>query len=318
MQSILAKLLTSVSDLGTYCLLLSCLLFAFNTSADDFPIKDEVSPTAPKDIIIYPKQQDITSHQNTYFYQLLELILSKTKEEFGDYQLIPSAQDIPQKRAVLMLAKNQRINMMWSMTSKKREEILQAVYFPLLKGLLGHRIFIIRKADQEKFRKIRTLDDLRQLVSGQGLGWPDVNILRHNKLKVIESPDYQNVFDMLRAQRFDYFPRGITEAWGEHKNLNDNTLIVEPRLLLRYKAPLYFFVHKANHRLHDRLLRGLTLALEDGSFDELFYQDDNIRHSIQQTDIKSRLIFDLDNPDVLKTDIFEKSSLWLSNAELPY
>lgn len=271
-----------------------------------------------KDTIIYPKQQDITSHQNTYFLQLMQLVMGKTREEFGDYELIPSAQSIPQKRAVLMLAQNQRLDLMWTMTSKKREQLLQAVYFPLLKGLLGHRIFIIRRSDQSKFNNIRTLDDLRQLVSGQGLGWPDVNILKHNKLKVIESPDYQNLFDMLRAGRFDYFPRGITEAWGEHQNLKDDSLIVEPNLLLRYKAPLYFFVNKQNQRLHDRLMRGLTLALEDGSFDELFYQEPNIRHSIEQTDISSRLIFELDNPDVLRTDLFKEPSLWLSNAELPF
>lgn len=271
-----------------------------------------------KDTIIYPKQQDITSHQNSYFYQLMDLVLSKTVNEFGEYELKPSIQDIPQKRAVLMLSENKRIDLMWTMTSKEREQMLQAVYFPLLKGLLGHRIFIIRTSDQEKFKNIHSFDQLKTLLSGQGLGWPDVNILRHNGIKVIESPDYQNLFDMLRAERFDYFPRGITEAWGEHKNLNDDSLMVEQHLLFRYKAPLYFFVNKENHRLHDRLLRGLTLALEDGSFDELFYRESNIRQSIQQTDIKGRLVFDLENPDVLETKIFENSALWLSNVDTSF
>jgi hypothetical protein len=272
----------------------------------------DTSAPSSIDTIIFPKQQDITEQQNTYFYKLLELILTKTQHEFGAYALQPTRESLPQKRAVLMLEKNQRINLFWTMTSRKREEKLRAVYFPLLKGLLGHRVFIIRSSDQHKFNRVNTLEDLKQLTAAQGVGWPDVDILKSNGLKVIETLDYKNLIDMLKAKRYDYYPRGITEAWGELNQLNDEQLMIESRLLLRYKAPLYFFVNKDNQRLHNRLYQGLILSLKDGSFDQLFYQESNVTQGLQKANINARLVFDLSNPDVLDSRIFDQPDLWIT------
>ncbi len=304
------RLKTSVRNFFSTILL--CFTFPVSLIADEAPSFPKDALTTTIDTIIFPKQQDITEQQNTYFYKLLELILSKTQNEFGDYAITPLQQNIPQKRAVLMLEKNQRINLLWTMTSKQREESLRPIYFPLLKGLLGHRVFIIRKADKQKFSGIRTLDNLKQLTAAQGVGWPDVDILKSNGLKVIETLDYQNLVDMLKAERYDYYPRGITEAWGELHQLNDEQLMVEPRLLLRYKAPLYFFVNRENQRLHDRLYQGLMLSLKDGSFDQLFYQESNVKEGLEKTAMDARLIFDLANPDVLDSRIFDQPEFWLT------
>jgi hypothetical protein len=78
-------------------------------------------------------------------------------------------------------------------------------------------MFLINRSDAAKFTKVKTLDDLRQLQAGQGHDWPDTEILRFNGLNVQVSASYESLFTMLRAQRFDYFPRSIIEIWDEQK-----------------------------------------------------------------------------------------------------
>jgi hypothetical protein len=56
------------------------------------------------------------------------------------------------------------------MTSLEREGILLLVHIPLLKGLLGSRIFIIRKDQQTEFAAIETQGQLKSYTTGQGDG----------------------------------------------------------------------------------------------------------------------------------------------------
>ncbi len=73
-----------------------------------------------------------------------------------------------QGRAILSLMQGEHVDVVWTMTSRKREKQLLPIRIPLLKGLQGYRIFIINENDNEKFNKISTLEDLRELVAGQG------------------------------------------------------------------------------------------------------------------------------------------------------
>ena len=268
------------------------------------------------DTIIFPKQQEITIQQNNYFYKLLTLVMDKTKDTYGDYKISAHSTSIPQARALKMLEADLKITLLWTMTSKAREESLGAIYFPLQKGLLGHRVFIIRKQDQIRFSNINSLEQLKQLTAGQGHDWPDTKILISNGLPVEKSPDYDSLFAMLKAHRFDYYPRGITEATGELEQLNDDSLTLESRLLLRYPAPLYFFVNKNNQRLKNRLTEGLMQAHRDGSFDALFYNQPSIKKALHHSNLENRRIFDLANPDTLNKDGFEKSEFWLDISKI--
>lgn len=50
---------------------------------------------------------------------------------------------------------------------------------PILSGLLGYRVLIVRKEDLPKFRAIAGEAQLKQLSAGQGRGWVDTEVLRH-------------------------------------------------------------------------------------------------------------------------------------------
>ena len=99
---------------------------------------------------------------------------------------------------------------------------------------------------------------------------------------------------MLRANRFQFFPRSVLEIWEEEKNHPDLNLEIERSTALHYNSCIYFFVNKRNTRLYDLIDRGLRFAMDDGSFDQLF--ELNFRKFINKSNLNSRTIIELENP----------------------
>ncbi|MEI8634177.1 hypothetical protein P4S72_23305 [Vibrio sp. PP-XX7] len=150
------------------------------------------------------------------------------------------------------------------------EKRLQTVRIPVLKGLLGHRIFIIRAADQNRFAQINTLAELKQLKAGQGTFWGDTQVLKKANIPVVTTIKYANLFPMLEGGRFDYFPRAVHEPWVEVASRPELNLVVDKHILLIYPFAMYFYVNKSNTVLHNQIYKGFEIAIKDGSFDKLF------------------------------------------------
>lgn len=262
------------------------------------------------ELIRYPQRVTEWDTRNEYFLDVLRLALDKTRTEYGDYVLEPSPQAIPQSRAIRLLADNQDLDVLWSMTSRQREAQLLPVRIPLLKGLMGYRLFIIRAEDQAWFDNVRTLDQLRELRAGQGHDWPDTEILRANGFHVETSSDYEDLFEMLEAGRFDFFPRALNEPWSEIAARNNDHLTVEDKLLLYYPTASYFFVNRHNSELAERLEKGLEAAIADGSFDELFFGHPTNAHALSQAGLDKRRMIKLVNPLLPAETPLQRKNLW--------
>ena len=242
-----------------------------------------------------PRPESDKDPRNDYYLQLLDLALEKTRDEFGDFRVVPAKLRMTvQERGIQYLRSGDVIDVIWTMTSNERERKVRPVRVPLLKGLLGYRVLLIRGDEQPRFDKVQSLGDLQVLAAGQGAGWPDVNILEANGLHVETSPAYERLFTMLQHKRFDFFPRGITEAWMELELRPNAGLKVEDNLLLVYKAPIYFFVHPSNEALATRLHRGLMLTMQDGSFDALFKS--HHLPNIKDRHLRNRRRIEISNP----------------------
>ena len=246
-----------------------------------------------------------------YFLSLLSLTLDKTIPTHGPYQLQVHQQSMQQGRTIVELQK-QALDIIWSVTSIEREKMLAPIRIPLLKGLLSHRIFIINKRDQARFAAIKNIDQLRLLSAGQGHDWPDLKILRHNNLTSYSGSTYLGLFGMLSLRRFDYFPRGINEAWQEVATIAPDNLMVEQTLLLQYPSPIYFFFNSSNKALKERVEQGLLLAIEDGSFDLHLYNHPSIKQALQLSKMSQRTLITLKNPllSVQSKSILARKSLW--------
>ena len=245
--------------------------------------------------IVTPPIEKNAEAQAIYFYKLLLLVLDKTEATDGPYDVKFYPQRLTTERFLVELKNGGAVNLMWTTSNKKREQALLPIRISLLKDLNSYRIFLIRKGDQPKFDKVRTLDDLRKLNAGLGSQWPDTDVMRDNDLQVVTSLTYDSLFKMLAAKRFDYFPRGLYEVWDEAKLRGDMGLVIEKNLMLYYDAPFYFFVNKTNLPLASRIERGLKIALEDGSFDELLMSVPGFKRGIEEQLNSHRKLFKLTN-----------------------
>jgi hypothetical protein len=253
-------------------------------------------------VIRYPQQESA----NGYPLQVLRLALDQTN---FPYELQPSKTPMPQGRALEQLASGVNVDIVWSMTSKQREETLHAIRIPIDKGLLGWRLFLINKNRATEFSKVRTLDDLKQFQAGQGHDWPDTEILRYSDLGVQTSATYKSLFRMMLAGRFDYFPRSIIEIWDEAQTLSGTSFGVEKTVLLHYPTAFYFFVNKDNQRLGRAIEAGLNIAIANGRFERLFQS--TYGNILLRANVKSRTILRIPNPLLPAETPLSRKDLWI-------
>ncbi|WP_374583325.1 substrate-binding periplasmic protein [Pseudoduganella sp.] len=248
---------------------------------------------APPMRFILPSVAPGAEAQANYFPQLLRLALEKTAGPFS-IEFYPHELTTP--RRALEIRRNGVINIMWDGTDAQRERELLPIRISLVRDLNDYRVFLIRKEDAARFRAVRTLDDLRQLSAGAGVNWPSVDVLRHNGLKVETAVNYNSLFPMLKAKRFDYMPRGVHEAWAEEQQHGKEGLMVEPTIFLHYKVPFYFFVSRENRAMADRVEKGLKLAMADGSYDKLLNGYPAFRRALTEIAARKRKVFELELP----------------------
>ena len=231
-----------------------------------------------------------------YSLELLKHALDKTKSEYGGYKLM-MAPNMNFKRAQKASYISRLTNFVFDDTaSRDKEEKLLSIKIPIAKGIYGYRLLMIRGSSQSQFNLSGSLDDLVKNRLGQGKGWLDVKILRHNGFKVLTGSDYDGLFKMLASGRFDAFPRAINEVYQEveARELLFPELKVEKHICLYYPLPRFFYTSPKNTLLAERLTKGLGIMMEDGSFDRIW----NKHHAeqVKKARIGERLMIKLDNP----------------------
>ena len=217
---------------------------------------------------------------------------------------------IPQFRAEADLL-NGKMSVVWGSSTPEREEKLKAIRIPAIKGLLGHRIFIIRPENQYLFDRVQTLDDLKKLKAGQGVDWGDTEILRSAGLNVITANKYESLFYMADGGRFDYFPRAVHEPWAELANYPELNLTVEKNLLLVYPLTMNFYVAPDNQELHDIIYKGLEMAIQNGAYDEFFFKHPMVKDALEKSNVSQRRVIRIQNPNVHPETPLDRKEFWL-------
>lgn len=252
------------------------------------------------------------SFKNKLFVELLQLALDNTQQEFGEHLLSQAPVRVTQGRAVEMMQQRCEFDLLWLMTTDEREKALIAVKVPLLKGLQGIRALMVKSENLATFNAIKRSGDLKGLRAGQGHDWPDTQILLHSRYNVFPVVNYRALFDMLAMQKFDYFPRSVTEIADELKLHSDKNLSRVRHLLLRYQAPIYFFVCPDKPLLAERIKQGLEKAIDDGTFDLLLKASEEFKAFDELGGFKDKTIFDLKNPLLLSSELPKGKRYWLT------
>ncbi|ROQ18594.1 extracellular solute-binding protein (family 3) [Marinimicrobium koreense] len=279
------------------------------------PLANEPSCTLHdgKDVpsVQLPLRHEARHEHRGYYEGLLQLALDKFETEYGPCHVTVPESYKPQVRRYLDLERKTGADIIDATATPERSERFRAIPVPLLKGLMGYRLFFIRESDKEAFSNIQSLDDLRAFRAGQGESWFDVTLLKAHDIPVVTAPKYESLFRMLQAERFDFFPRGAQEILDEQDNFDTEGLIIEPDLLLAYPAPVYFYVHKDNVALADRVETGLRRAVNDGSFDQYYYSHPMVRKVFTELNLFERTTLYLCHPHHRDPDLLQQADTWV-------
>ncbi len=251
-----------------------------------------------------------------YRWKLLELALEHTQDNQSLPKLQAVAEGATQNRGMEMLLAGD-LDVMALGANEERESKLLPVKIDMLRGIVGFRLLIIRSADQPRMARMSAEDLRKQLTFGLNSQWADVPVMQKNGFTVVTSTSYENLFDMLKAGRFDAFPRGLNEAQREldERQARYPELAVERTKAIYFPFPIYFWVNKNNPALAARIERGLKLALQDGSFRKLF--ESYHAREIAALQHAKRQVIRLDNPILPPNNALPDTSWWWPDGPAP-
>ena len=251
-----------------------------------------------------------------YDNQLLALALEKTKDEHGDFELVPSP--VMNFLRAESVAKNNELRNFFFKQSYRDELAKDLIFipFPIDLGIVGYRVCFVSKSNSIKLAQVNSLEDLKKLSHGQGTGWLDATLLRYHGFTVTEAANYDGLFRMVANNRFDLFCRGTNELLGEYQaHSHIENLTYDRRIAIAYPIPRFFFTSKQNAASAERIHKGLIIAYNDGSLQTLWLK--YYKESIDFVNLKDRTIFHLDNPMLNGLDTDYKQYIYNPLGEQP-
>jgi hypothetical protein len=268
---------------------------------------------------VYNAPESPLDRRYDYHWEILRRALERPQTKWGRYALVPSVGRSEKRQTSELRAATGRISVMYLGTTPALEHTLVPVRIPVDKNLGSYSVFLVRPDALSRFAAVETLDELRRLTVGLGLGWLDVDILRANRFNVVTGSSYDGLFRMAANGRFDGFLRAAVEVLGELEARRGEglELVVEPTLLLYYPLPMYFWFSstEAGRRLAARAREGMLGMLEDGTYDRIFeaYQG----YKIQRLQLKKRRLLELPNPYLVPETPFDDKRLWFDPMKSP-
>lgn len=249
--------------------------------------------------------------QNDYSVEMLRLAIQKSGTKV---KMQPVRSDLNKIRTLAELKEGNTIDVVWGGATKEREETMRPIRICIMKGLMGWRIPLVTKKNDHLFAKVDNLNDLQKFTAGQGYHWSDTQILLASGIKVERSYEFEFLFRMLGAGRFDYFPRSLMEIWNEVDAHRDMDVAIDTHIVIHYPAAFYFYVKRENKKLAAIIEHGLEVAIKDGSFDKLFFAFH--KKEILKAGLESRRIIELKNPFLSTETPLGRKELWFSIKDL--
>jgi hypothetical protein len=272
-------------------LLIPLLMISFISNAEDI-------------IYIKSKGNDI---YKKYPKKLLTRVLEVTEKEYGEFNLVESENDMKRKRRLLELIQGERLHVSTQATSADWEEQAIPIYIPIQKGILGYRVFVLKKEDADLFANISTKRDLKKIPTGSGATWSITKIFQDYGFNIVTGGRAERLYKMLKADRFKAYSRGIEELQGELKGKGD--VVVDKHIAIYTELPRYFFVSPTKPRLAQRIEKGLQVLVDSGEFERLF--NESHMDILQGLNLDQRRVFRLNN-DKLSSLVPKGDKYWIN------
>lgn len=253
----------------------------------------------------------VAHHSQHFFVDLIKLILSKDPSAPKAYELVLVEEPGIRISREELLIEHGYADLMWSGTSGHLEKALIPVRIPVLGGLLGYRVSIIKRDSLDVFER-SGLSEIKKLTVCQAAHWPDSDIFKQNDFQIITPTSIESILKMLNNGKCDYFPRGIHEAYHELQlaKAEYSEFMIYDDTLIHYPFPSYIFVDIRKPELADFLERNFLAAIADLSYLNLMKSHELTKHIFPLKKWQNKNFIKLKNLSLPPLTPLNKPELW--------
>lgn len=253
---------------------------------------------------------DADANRQSHGEMVITEAMRRTQPQWGAYRVERYVETMVRERLMEEMLKGDVINTAVVASQPEWETRLVPIWIPVDMGLASLRIGLIRRDAQTRMSSVRSEADLRTLRIGVGQGWSSRRVFEANGYSVETAANQGALTQMLLANRFDYFPRSINEAFEEHGALHaaNPALAIETDLLLQFPLPTYIFVSPNTPRLAQRLSAGLESMVRDGTLLKMvnrFHAD-----TLERGKLCARRVIAVPNPLLSERHPLQRRELW--------
>jgi len=267
------------------------------------------SPVFALDVVIFDRPSSPSDRRLDFPITVLRAAMERTSPEFGPYRIEFAVAPMERQRMFEALKDGELVNVAAYLANEQWTRELLYVSVPVDLGLQSWRVALIDAPTQALLNRLAGPAGLKQLRAGVGNAWVTRRVLSENGFRIVTGGTYPGLFEMLMAGRFDYFPRGVNEIFGEldaHRS-QFPTMAVEARFLLHDRVPTLFFVSPQMPRLQRRLAVGMEALLKDGALEAMMLK--HYRKDLQRARLCGRQQIELFNSE-LDPALVERKELW--------
>ncbi len=291
--------------ISLFCILASC--FVGSSCADSIEIK-------------YIQARE-GSALDQYGIDLINFLIEVSGEKA---HFIPIEDTGSQTRRQLLMQRGV-YDVDWFGGTTNIESLVVPIRYPILRGLLGHRVFITNKETRALLNTDMPFNQLIKFSLIQGQGWGDVLILKNGGFtKVRTIADFNALFKMIEVNRTSLFPRSIIEPYqelGKRCSLNENyectdrNLLIDDKLLLIYKLPMFIFISPKRQDL----IKIFSSAFENHYEEFLVFFNNHplIKDSLKK--LNNRTVFQIHGTKTLSNETLNiPNKYWMDTYTKPF
>ncbi len=238
--------------------------------------------------------------RQVYEYKVLETTLAATEQAYGDWTLGNDCTDFPTIEGEASVFRSKGFDVFATVAGnpKLANERKIVINAPLMKGLLGYRLLIVREGNLPQFAEVSTASQMQKLALGIPFSWADAALFRFNGYRVVEGGTYDELFERLKSDEFDYVSLGANEVEEafEARAFPVGGMSLEASILIYYPFPLLFYVNPDRPELAKRIEEGLDRIIKNGALDRLF--EEQYGDLVARLRLKDRNMFRLENPNL--------------------
>ncbi len=255
----------------------------------------------PKEVIVHKAEENLRGDDH-YPLELLRAAMYVTQDKYGAIDVRRSHYPMSRLRTVREMNNGNTVNVMVTPPALEWDSKTIRVQFPIARGFLSYRLFLIKEKFLPQLHAVETLDDLKAIPTGSGTHWSLTRVFTQGGFNTVLGVGDNSLVDMLKNERFITFSRGLNEIFTEYDKLKPKIpdIAIDTKFLLYTHMPTYLYVSPKHPELAKRIKEGLIILHESGEIDAIF--ESYHGESLRRANLKGRTVIRIPNPNISPED----------------